>query len=115
MPWLTSFERRSASSRADAGVQGLPSFPMVHRLVFAPRPPRRYWKMNDFAPEGVTFSPKPCNSSSQRNASLGPGRIDSTYRLVTLPVGMTARFSNHLAITIKIGRESCRERVCQYV
>src|SRR3546814_12666960 len=113
---------------------------MVHRLVFAPRPPRRYWKMNDFAPEGVTFSPKPCNSSSQRNASLGPGRIASTYRLVTLPVGMSARFSNHLAITIAgmsgngnehegayttgkpsrpaishIGRASCRERVGKYV
>src|SRR3546814_15024435 len=100
MPWLTSFERRSASSRADAGVQGLPSFPMVHRLVFAQRPTRRYWKMNDFAPEGVTFSQKPSNSSSQRKAPLGTGRIASTYGLVTFTGARTARSSNPLAITI---------------
>src|SRR3546814_938868 len=81
MPWLTSFERRSASSRADAGVQGLPSFPMVHRLVFAPRPPRRYWKMNDFAPEGVTFSPKPCNSSSQRRSEEHTSELQSLMRI----------------------------------
>jgi hypothetical protein len=43
-PWRTSMSNRSASLRADSGVQGEPCVPIVYRRVGASPPPILYWR-----------------------------------------------------------------------
>src|SRR3546814_7276546 len=47
--------------------------------------------------------------------TLSPGKIDSLNSFLREKRGWCAHYASATAMLIKIGRASCRERVCQYV
>src|SRR3546814_13156708 len=83
----------------------------IQRIAEAERIPKKFLEqiLLEMRNAGILYSKKGAGGGYSLNKAPGDIRLSQVMRLIDGPIALLP------CVSLKIGRASCRERVCQYV